>query len=53
MIEAEILTEQQKRCIPDVSFELIPIRSLVSNQDYQRALSEKHRIIKTDKSKCV
>ena len=26
----------------DVSFELIPIRNLVSNQDYQRALSEKH-----------
>ena len=37
-----ILTEQQRKCIPDVSFELIPIRNLVSNQDYQRALSEKH-----------
>ncbi len=38
----EILSEQQRKCIPDVSFELIPIRNLVSNQDYQRALSEKH-----------
>lgn len=37
-----ILTEQQLRCVPDVSFELIPIRNLVSNQDYQRMLSEKH-----------
>ena len=38
----DYLTEQQRRCIPDVSFELIPIRNLVSNQDYQRPLSEKH-----------
>ena len=37
-----ILTEQQKRCIPDVTFELIPIRNLVSNQAYQRPLSEGH-----------
>ena len=37
-----ILTEQQLRCVPDVSFELIPIRNLVSNQDYQRMLSETH-----------
>ncbi len=36
------LTERQKRCIPDVTFELIPIRNLVSNQDYQRPLSESH-----------
>lgn len=35
-------TERQKRCIPDVSFELIPIRNLVSNQEYQRPLSEGH-----------
>ena len=42
MFDGGILTEQQRRCIPDVSFELIPIRNLVSNQDYQRALSEKH-----------
>ena len=37
-----ILTEQQKRCIPDVTFELIPIRNLVSNRAYQRPLSEGH-----------
>lgn len=36
------LTERQKRCIPDVTFELIPIWNLVSNQDYQRPLSEGH-----------
>ena len=36
------LTEQQLKCVPDVSFELIPIRNLVSNQDYQRMLSENH-----------
>lgn len=41
-ISEEILTERQKRCIPDVSFELIPIKNLVSNQDYQRPLSESH-----------
>ena len=38
----ELLTEAQRRCIPNVSFELIPIRNLVSNQDYQRPLSENH-----------
>lgn len=38
----ELLTERQKRCIPDVRFELIPIKNLVSNQDYQRPLSESH-----------
>lgn len=38
----EILTEQQKKCIPAVSFELIPISNLVSNQDYQRPLSLGH-----------
>lgn len=42
MIPGEMLTEAQRRCIPDVSFELIPIRNLVSNQDYQRPLSENH-----------
>lgn len=36
------LTELQKRCIPDVHFDLIPIRNLVSNQDYQRDLSKGH-----------
>ena len=38
----ELLTEAQRRCIPNVSFELIPIRNLVSNQEYQRPLSENH-----------
>ena len=42
MIEYENLSERQKRCIPDVSFELIPIKNLVSNQEYQRPLSEGH-----------
>lgn len=37
-----ILSEQQMRCVPDVTFELIPIKNLVSNQDYQRMLSENH-----------
>lgn len=37
-----ILSEQQMRCVPDVTFELIPIKNLVSNQDYQRMLSESH-----------
>ena len=37
-----MLTEKQRRCIPDVSFELIPIKNLVSNQNYQRPLSEGH-----------
>lgn len=43
MIETgDMLTDAQRRCIPDVSFELIPIRNLVSNQEYQRPLSENH-----------
>ena len=42
MIPGDMLTEAQRRCIPDVSFELIPIRNLVSNQEYQRPLSENH-----------
>lgn len=41
-MDENMLTERQKRCIPDVTFELIPIRNLVSNQDYQRPLSEGH-----------
>lgn len=41
-MDESILTERQRRCIPDVTFELIPIRNLVSNQDYQRPLSESH-----------
>ena len=31
-----------KDFVPDVHFELIPIKSLVSNQDYQRNLSKAH-----------
>lgn len=42
MIPGDMLTQAQQRCIPDVSFELIPIRNLVSNQEYQRPLSENH-----------
>lgn len=42
MIPGDMLTDAQRRCIPDVSFELIPIRNLVSNQEYQRPLSENH-----------
>lgn len=42
MNEDGSLTEQQLRCIPDISFELIPIKNLVSNQEYQRPLSEGH-----------
>ena len=42
MIDDGTLTEQQQRCIPDVTFELIPIRNLVSSQEYQRPLSESH-----------
>lgn len=42
MIPGDMLTQAQRRCIPDVSFELIPIRNLVSNQEYQRPLSENH-----------
>ena len=33
------LSKEQQKCIPDVSFELIPISNLVSNQNYQRPLS--------------
>ena len=42
MIDDGTLTEQQRKCIPDVTFELIPIRNLVSSQEYQRPLSESH-----------
>ena len=38
------LSERQKACIPHVVFELIPIKNLVSNQVYQRPLSEGHII---------
>ena len=36
------LTRRQEECVPNVVFQLIPIRDLVSNQDYQRPLSESH-----------
>ena len=39
MSDEGTLTQQQQMCIPDVSFELIPISNLVSNQNYQRPLS--------------
>ena len=42
ILSNDILTERQRKCVPDVSFELIPIRDLVSNQNYQRPLSEGH-----------
>ena len=42
MSEVMGLTDLQRSCIPDVHFDLIPIRNLVANQDYQRSLSESH-----------
>lgn len=42
MSELSNLSERQRNCIPDVHFDLIPIRNLVSNQGYQRDLSEGH-----------
>lgn len=36
------LTKKQEECVPKVVFQLIPISDLVSNQDYQRPLSESH-----------
>ena len=38
----EQLTDRQKKCIPDVYFAMIPIEDLVSNQAYQRPLSDEH-----------
>lgn len=32
----------RKRFVPNVNFEMIPIKNLVSNQDYQRNLPIKH-----------
>ncbi len=34
--------DDQRQFVPNVTFELIPIKNLVSNQDYQRHLSMKH-----------
>ena len=36
------LSDRQKACIPNATFKLIPIKDLVSNQEYQRPLSENH-----------
>ena len=35
-------TEDYSEFVPSVHFEQIPIKNLVSNQDYQRPLSRKH-----------
>ena len=34
--------DEYSEFVPNVHFELIPIRNLVSNQDYQRSLSQSH-----------
>lgn len=34
--------DDYSKYVPDVHYELIPIKNLVSNQDYQRNLSVKH-----------
>ena len=39
---SDTLTKRQEECVPRAVFQLIPIRDLVSNQDYQRNLSEGH-----------
>jgi len=36
------MDEELLQYVPDVHFEQIPIKNLVSNQDYQRNLSIKH-----------
>jgi hypothetical protein len=36
------MTDEMKQFVPQVHYELIPIKDLVSNQDYQRNLSQKH-----------
>lgn len=36
------MNEDYRRFVPNVNFEMIPIKNLVSNQDYQRNLSIKH-----------
>lgn len=36
------MTEDLRRFVPNVHYELIPIKNLVSNQDYQRVLSTSH-----------
>jgi hypothetical protein len=41
-MDMNVMTAQFKAFVPDVNFELIPINSLVSNQNYQRKLSRRH-----------
>lgn len=36
------IEESFSKYVPNVNYELIPIKNLVSNQDYQRNLSQKH-----------
>lgn len=36
------MTENWSQFVPDVQFEKIPIKNLVSNQEYQRSLSARH-----------
>lgn len=36
------MNDNLSQYVPNVQFELIPIKNLVSNQDYQRNLSQKH-----------
>jgi hypothetical protein len=36
------MNEELRKYVPNVHFELVPIKNLVSNQDYQRNLSMKH-----------
>ncbi len=41
-MENSKMNEELLKYVPDAKFELIPIRELVSNQEYQRHKSEKH-----------
>ncbi len=36
------MNEDLRKYVPNVHFELVPIKNLVSNQDYQRSLSMSH-----------
>ena len=40
--ERKKIMEDYSQFVPNVHFELIPIRNLVSNQEYQRSLSQTH-----------
>lgn len=39
---SKLSKEELMRYVPDVTFEMIPIKNLVSNQDYQRNVSSSH-----------